>query len=193
MFVRTLISWIGAALGGAVAGVVLFFAVNSFVLINGVGLLKRQGWPWSEYYFWGLAGGLFALAGSVLAWRRRRVHALQVAEAALLMGFDHAPEVSRADLGEAAHLRLFSKWSSAAHLLAGQIERVPVRMLDYTYVEAGDEGSTYYSQTVVILPGTDHLPAFELRPRHFGIRMLSMLGVQGITFDSGETSLDVAS
>src|SRR5262245_8744216 len=192
MFAKTFISWIGAALFGTVVGIILFF-VNGFVVINGAGLLEGLGWPLSEFHFWGLAGGIFATVVSLLAWRRRRVFAREVAEAALLMGFDCASDVSRADLGEAGQLRLFSKWSSAAHLLTGQIDRLSIRMLDYTYIEAGDEGSAYYSQTVVLLPGADYLPPFELRPRHFGMRMLGMLGIEGMAFDPAEAGPDVAS
>jgi hypothetical protein len=193
MFAKSSIACVGAALCGAVVAVVLFVAVNNFVIINGAGLLKRHGWPWSEVYFWGVAGGLFALAASLLAWHRRRVHALEVAEAALLLGFDYAPQVSRADLGDAGQLRLFSKWGSAAQLWTGRIDRIPIRMLDYTCIEAGDEGSSCSSQTVVILPGTGQLPPFELRPRHLGMRLLGMLGIQGITFDPAEAGPEAAS
>src|SRR5262249_14893450 len=97
-----------------------------------------------------------------------------------------------ADLGEAGQMDLFAKWHRAAHLLTGHKDRIPVQLLDYTYVEKGDEDSSYYSQTVVLLPGASHLPAFELRPRHLGIRMLGMLGVQGIPFDPAQAGPDAA-
>jgi hypothetical protein len=192
MLAKALISWVGSAVGGTVVGIALFYFLETFLGINGVGLLKRQGWPWSEFYLWGLAGALAGAAGNLLTRRRRGAHAREVAEAAVLLGLDHHPVVSRADLGESALLQLFAKWYSAAHLLTGKRNGVPLQMLDYTYTEEGSEGSSYYSQTVVLLPVASDMPVFELRPRHLGIRVLGMLGVEGIPFDSTHADRNTA-
>jgi hypothetical protein len=192
MSAKTSISWIGAAIGGAVAALVAFFVLNNFVVINGVGPLKGLDPPWSDFYCWGLAGGLLGAAGSVFAWHRRRVHAREVAEAALLLGLDYAAEVAREDLGEAGQLRLFGKWAHAAHHLTGRMDRMPIQVLDYTYVDKGEDSSSYVTQTVVLLPGAEHVPAFALRPRDLTVRVLGLLGVRGITFDPAGAGPEVA-
>jgi hypothetical protein len=192
MSAKLLPSWFGAAIAGAVVAIALYFFISFFAIINGAGLLKRLPWPWSEYYSWGLVGGVCGAAGNLLTTRRHRSHALELIAAAERMGLDYSPKVSRADLGAASQLRLFADWDSATNRLAGQVDGIPIQMLDYTYAEKGDEGSTYYTQTVVVLPGADHLPAFELRPRHLGMRMLGVLGIPGITFDSAQVDPETA-
>jgi hypothetical protein len=192
MSAKPVTSCIWGLIGGAVVGVVLFFIINNFVVINRPGWLRPLGWPWSEFYLWGLAGGILGATGSLVTWRRGSVHAREVAEAAQIMGFEYYPSASRADFGEAGQLPLFSKWYSAAHGLAGKRDGMPIQMVDYTYIEKGDEDSSCYSQTVVLVAGTDQLPAFELRPRHLGIRMLGMLGLEGIIFDPAQGDRDSA-
>jgi hypothetical protein len=190
MSLKTAISWLGAIVSSAIAAVVLYYVLNQFIIMNGAGVLKRLDWPLSESYFWGIVGGLAGAVGRVLTSSRRRVHALQVAEAAQLMRLDYYATVSREDLGAAGQLPLFGQWESAAHRLAGRIDHIQVQMLDYTYREKGDDGSNYYTQTVVLLPGADHLPAFELRPRNVSMRVLGMLGIKGITFDPAAAGPD---
>jgi hypothetical protein len=192
MSTKTAISVIGAAISGAVVGVVFFFVLNNFVVINGAGLLKRQGPPWSEFYFWGLTGALIGGGGALLTGFQSRIHSREIAEAALLMDMDYRAEVSRAELGEAGQLPVFAKWYGAAHRLVGQKHGIPVQMLDYTYIEKGDEDSSFFAQTVVLLPAAGHVPAFELRPRHIGIRMLGMLGLKGIRLDAQQADPEAA-
>jgi hypothetical protein len=178
--------WVGAAVGGALTAVALWLVLNYCWPFGGVGLLQRQGWPWSEVYLWGVAGGLIAMTAALLRHRRRRAYAREVAEVAEALGFTYQGDVARADLGVAGNLPLFAKWSSASHRLAGRADGLDVVMLDYTYVERGEDSSTSYTQTVVLLPGSDGLPAFELRPRHLGMRMLRLVGLEGITFDPAQ-------
>jgi hypothetical protein len=75
--------------------------------------------------------------------------------------------------------------------MSGQTDGLRVEMLDYTYVEKGSEESISYRQTVLLLPaGAEELPAFELRPRHFGVKMLGLIGMEGLTFRSEAAASD---
>src|SRR5262249_46946778 len=182
---------IGATIGGAAAAVALFWFVNAIFFANG-GLCQGQGFAWSEVWLWALVGGSIGAVGSVLRERRRHIHALEISAAAQAMGLDHRPKLSRNDLADADRLKFFSKWNSGGHHMAGQVDGLPVQMFDYTYVEQGDESSSYYTQTVALLPGGENLPAFELRPRDLAVRVLGFMGVSGITFGPSETDPESA-
>jgi hypothetical protein len=176
-------AWIGSAIGGGILTAVLWLILNNFWRVNGAGLLVRQGWPWSNFCLCAAAGALIGCVAGLVSRFREIRHARQLAELCQDLSFTYQAEVSRAQLGELGGLPLFEKWSGASNRMTGEADGVRVEMLDYTYIEKGDENNTYYSQTLLQLPaGTASLPEFELRPRHLGIKMLGLLNLQGITF-----------
>lgn len=176
-------AFLGGTIIGAIAAVVLFYFLNNLMVVNGAGLLVRQGFPWSDVWLWSVAGGCIGGLATLVKLRREGIHALEIAAAARTMRLEYRPQIARPDLGDAAQMPLFAKWNKGTHHLAGQVDNVLVQMLDYTYEERGDESTSYYSQTVVLLPGTVRLPSFELRPRDFAMRMLGMMGLPGIAFE----------
>jgi MFS family permease len=181
--------WLGAGITLAIAGTVLWFIINGSWTINGVGVLERAGWPWSLFYVWTVAGAALGIAAEVIRYRRERRRAGLLERLAEDLGFKYRPQVAKEDLNAWSPIPVFRKWSAARNHLAGQFADVPVEMLDYTYVERGRENETSYDQTVALLPAAnDDMPAFDLTPRTFGIRMLSALGYQGIQFSALTTS-----
>jgi hypothetical protein len=175
--------WLGAGIVAGVAATVAWFVVNGFWKVNGVGLLQRLVWPFSSVYVCAAAGAALGAAGELVRARRERRHARQLAEFADSLGFSFSPDVSAEAVGEWRALPVFQKWSGARNRLSGQVAGVPVEMLDYTYVDRGDEGDSTRHQTVVLLPtGESDLPAFELQPRTLAVKILSAMGVGEVTF-----------
>ena len=178
-------SCIGRAflVGGIWAG------VNGTSTVNGVGLLVRQGWPFSSFGLFagaGAAAGLIAGVRRVLADRRR---GRELAELCAARGFDFAAEAAREDVPP---LPLFQGWVGGRHLARGEWGGVPFRMLDVTSRERRSltfssdvydrDGATERDRTVVLL-AAEGVPPFDLRPRTRGARLLGWAGFRGVAFD----------
>src|SRR5262249_17011157 len=136
--------------------------------------------------------GCVGALGSFERQRRRRIHALEVVAAAETMGLNHRATVSLDEFQDFGRLNLFSNWDSGVDYMFGTFEGLAVHLFDYTYIDRGEESASYYTQTVALLPGAESLAAFELCPRDLGIRVLGLMGIEGITFDDCEASSDAA-
>jgi hypothetical protein len=176
------------AIGTAVA----WFIVNNFWVVNGVGVLQRLGWPFSNIYLCSAAGAALGIVGEVMRAHREQRHTHQLAELAESLGFRLSAEVCSEDLSEWRALPVFQKWSRARNRMSGKVSGLPVEMVDYTYVVRGDESDSTYEQTVVLLVADDKdLPVFDLQPRTLGVQILSLIGVEGIPFSSqGVSAVD---
>ena len=179
----------------AIAVGVLWAFINGTSTVNGVGLLTRQGWPFSDPFSWvgvGLVVGLIARKRRATV-DRNRGH--EVAEFSARSGWDFSDEVSRADVPT---LPLFQSWASGRHSCRGERGGVPFQVLDVTTV--GDRGMTVSNdaasleggkternRTVALLP-TEGVPGFDLRPRNGASRLRGMLRLRGITFDPSGVS-----
>jgi hypothetical protein len=180
-------AWIGATLGGAMAGTVLYFAVDQLVIINGVGLVQRFAAPTVNAYTCAAVGAGLGLFAALLQMARRKQYVQQLIETCQAMGFAYSPNVQRDDLGDFQDLPLFRKWSAARDRMSGTCDGVPVELIDYTSVDRGGESSTYYRRTVALLPAPEGgLPSFELQPRDLAIKLIAALLTTGIAFDPSE-------
>jgi hypothetical protein len=77
---------------------------------------------------------------------------------------------------------MFKGWSSGRNVMTGSEGKLPVTLFDYTTIIEGGESSTVTHGTAVLLR-VNGLPAFDLRPRTFGRRVLGWAGFEGMTFD----------
>jgi hypothetical protein len=98
-------------------------------------------------------------------------------------------EASAQDFSEWQALPVFQQWSGARNRMSGTVLGLPVEMVDYTYVVRSSEGDSSHDQTLALFSVDDtELPAFELRPRTLGIRMMSLIGAEGIVFSAEDVS-----
>jgi hypothetical protein len=177
--------WIGAGIGMAILTAVGWFIVNNVWKVNGVGVLQRLGWPFSDIYLCSSAGAVLGIVSEAVRAHRKRLRTRQLADLAENLGFSFSAEASSQDLNEWRELPIFQKWSGARNRMVGKVSGLPVEMVDYTYVVRGNKSDSTYDQTVVILPVDDkELPPFDLQPRTLGVQILNLLGAEGITFSS---------
>jgi hypothetical protein len=180
---KSFVRWLRDVVGGAAGVAVLWTVANRSWQVNGVGWLERQDWPLSNVYLCALAGGLIGAVVGLLRWRAGAAQSQEAKHAALALELAFQPEVTREELGEAAEMGLFKDWRSGSNRLTGLVDGQPVEMLDYTSAVESNEGDSEHTQTVALLPAPDSLPVFELRPRSALLRVLGVLGMEGITFD----------
>lgn len=169
---------IGAAVSGAAVVIVLWYFLNSWMDNAGIAFVRGQGWPVSTGW---LAAAVGAVFGLVQEFRSRRNEKKQTAAAVWTgeeLGLAHTPTVERPD----ATLPCFVSWASGKDGLTGVIDRVPVSVFDMTSRIETDDGSSYRSETVVLLPAVG-LPEFTANPRGFGGWLAHAFGVSGLTFD----------
>lgn len=171
-----------SVVGGGVAAFAFWVIGNKFQ-VNGVGWLERQGWPFSDGYLLVAAGVLIGAVVGLGRWRIAAARSQGVEEAARATGFAFQPEVTREELGEAGGLWTFKKWYAGANRQTGLADQLPVEVFDYTYVEQVNKEDKEFTQTVAILPAEAGLPVFELRPRSPMLRLLGIIGMEGVTFD----------
>jgi hypothetical protein len=185
-------AWIGATIAGTFLAGFFWLLINNVWTVNGVGLLDRLGLPWFNLYTAVVGGALIGGCIGAFLERRRRRHARQLATVAASMEFAYRPDAPREALRDFLTLRLFKKWSSASNRLTGRVGSLPVEMLDYISVERDSDGNSYVSQTVLLAPADPVLPAFELRPRHLGMKLLSLFNIEGVAFapDAAEDERD---
>jgi len=177
-------AWIGATIGGTFLAGLLWCVLY--------GLLDRLGWPWFNFYTSVASGALMGGCIGAFMERRRRRHARQLAAVAASMEFAYRLDAPREALRDFLTLRLFKKWSSASNRLTGRVGSLPVEMLDYVYEEGDSDGNSYTSQTVLLAPADPALPTFELRPRHLGMKLMSLFNIEGVAFapDAAEDERD---
>ena len=185
-------AWIGATIGGTFLAGFFWLLINNIWTVNGVGLLDRLGLPWFNLYTAIVVGALIGGCIGAFLERRRLRHARQLAAVAASMEFAYRPDAPREALRDFLTLRLFKKWSSASNRLTGRVGSLPVEMLDYISVERDSDGNSYVSQTVLLAPADPTLPAFELRPGHLGMKLLSLFNIEGVAFapDAAEDERD---
>jgi hypothetical protein len=184
-------SWIDAGVAGAFLGVFLWWVLKN-TTFNGVGLLDRLGLPWYNFYTGAAIGALMGGGVGVSLDRRRQRHARQLTVVAASMEFDYLPDAPREVLRDFLGLPLFKNWSAATNRLTGRVGGLPVEMVDYTSVVRGSYGDSYTSQTVLLASADPALPVFELRPRHLGMKLLSLCNIEGVAFapDAAEDERD---
>lgn len=168
----------GVVLGAVAGGLFLF--VNQMHRVNGVGLLRRQDWPVNDPWAWVVAGLVLGMTGALVAAARRAAHARRARDLAADLGLRYA---EAAELPSGAEgMPLFAHWADGRDAMTGAADGVPVTLLDCTIITKGSDSDNYADRTVAVLPAPD-LPAFDLRPRKGGHRLLGLIGLQGLTFD----------
>jgi hypothetical protein len=178
-----------------------YYAIDGLWIVNGVGLLHRQGFPWSSLPIWITVGAVGGLAwGARLAVRMRRHEAsfqqpqpvterlpAEVSSPELIAADDAGLWNDNPSFCEMPLLRSRSdsivQEHDVDHRMTGTHRGRPIEVFDLTSrVQYREDGSSRTNwRTVVLLPEAG-LPAFELRPRRFHQRLL----LQGI----GWTKLD---
>jgi hypothetical protein len=171
---------LGSGIFTAIVGGFLFWWVNSLHRVNGVGLLRRQDWPINQLWLWIAAGFTVGLIAGWLRAVRKADHARKAREVAEEQGHDFAEEFKLLDVANA--MPVFAGWSDGGLAMSGTVDDVPVILFDCTTVSKGSESNSSTERTVALLPAPG-LPAFDLRPRTLGRRLLGMAGFEGITFD----------
>jgi hypothetical protein len=164
----------------AVGAGFFFWFVNGMHRVGGVGLLRRQEWPVNSLWFWVVLGGMFGALAKLVGDARRVSHARNARALAEELGRPYSEEYSLPV--EAQSLPVFAGWSDGRHALTGHVDDAPITLFDFTTVMKGNDSDTVTNGTAVLLP-TEGLPAFDLRPRTFGRRLLGWAGFEGLTFD----------
>lgn len=178
---------IGAAIGGAVAITFLWYFFNEWVDNAGIAFVRGQGWPLSTAWLT-VAGG--AIGGVVRDSLRRRGEVQQSSMAVTTaddLGLAYTPAVGR----PAARLPCFERWSRGKDGNTGEIGGVPVSVFDMTECVPSDEGNSYPSRTVVLLPVAGP-PEFTATPRWLGGRFAHAFGFGAMTFDPSAAPADDA-
>jgi hypothetical protein len=171
---------IGSGILAAVAFAFVFWWINNIHQINGVGLLRRQDWPINSPWFWAAVGFAVGSFGNAVRALHLADHARKCRELAETLGREYAESYSLPT--EAQPMPVFEGWSNGRNAMTGREGGVPVTVFDYTTITEGGDSNTVTDGTIALLPA-DGLPAFDLRPRTFGRRILGWAGFQGLTFD----------
>ena len=187
---RELALLIGGPLNGGIVTAMIWWVVNDLWKVRGIGLLERQPWPVSSIYVCAGIGAALGLVLGIILVLRRAGHADRIAALCQRLNLQYVRDVAREQLTRYHGLRLFEirRWQEAANLMSGTYDGVEVELLDYEFVEHGDESTTHYRQTVALFPECGNkLPPFELAPRGLMIKLFyRVAGVEGITFEPAE-------
>jgi hypothetical protein len=175
-----LLGIIGSGILAAVAFAFLFWWVNNFHQVKGVGWLRRQDWPINSPWFWAAAGFAVGSFGGFVNALHRADHARKARELAETLGREFAK--SYVPPPKAVSMPVFEGFSNARNAMTGHEGGVSVTLFDYTTITQGGESNTVTDGTIVLLP-TNGLPDFDLRPRTLGRRILGWAGFEGMTFD----------
>lgn len=181
-----LLAPIVAAISYAAAVAALWWMVNNAHQVNGVGWLKRLGFPFDSIWLAACLGGAFGLVFGQKQQRdkeRQRQKLSQISDA-IDFEFDE-----KADDFEPPPMPLFKNRSSLDHRMSGNYNGVPVEVFDLTTVTRSSENTTYQTRTIVLLPA-ENLPEFSLHAKTKGFRFLNWIGVRGLTFDPTAASTD---
>lgn len=182
-------SLFAAATGGVVLGSVLWFMFRGIADAGIFGAPNgREPW-WTWWSVWSSSGAAVFIVAEIIrtVGRRRRAEAME--RAAQFLGFNYEGTVNQDRLRPYLELPLFQKWRAAENYMTGELGRLPVEALDYTYREKGqgDSSDRDYQQTVVLLSGGPDWPAFELIPRGLGVQLSTTLwGMEGVTLEYEE-------
>lgn len=68
----------------------------------------------------------------------------------------------------------------AGNIITLPFGKYPVLFLDYEYSESSGDSTVTYSYTVAAVKAPSAIPAFELRPEHFGDKLMAMAGFDDI-------------
>jgi len=179
-----LIKVIGPAIGMGFFAGLLWKEINALATTDGVGILARQGWPLNSFGTLVVLGAVAGVIVGRLLESRRLAHERDLAEVSRRMRLAYLPSAERLreDHPGLDQMPLFRYWSNGANRMSGRVAGRPVEIFDYTVVARDQNGGRATRRTVVLLPGAG-LPDFDLRPRTLGARLLSVVGVEGITFD----------
>jgi hypothetical protein len=167
------------AAGGAAAAAGLWWMVNRAVQINNQGWLERLEWPINSQITITLAGALFGLVRGYF--KHRKDEQLKVELAEVSESADMELEEKPAEV-EHPPMPLFENMYSITNRMTGEQSGLPVQVFDLTTTVKSDDGDSWYTRTIVLLPA-EGLPHFTLIERTVGYRLLSFLGSDGVTFD----------
>ncbi|MCY2966320.1 MAG: hypothetical protein NT069_22250 [Planctomycetota bacterium] len=169
----------GACIGGAVLGGALWWMINQSFMVNGAGLLERQGWPLNSVSLCVAAGALVGFVVGMVQSLKQQAHSRQLAELSHELGLDWSADVS---LDNNWGLPLFQNWSNGRNRMSGERTGVPFQIFDFTTVHREGEQRRSTSRTVFLCEAAG-LPEFTLCPQGLGLRLLGRAGVEGLTFD----------
>lgn len=183
---------IGGPLNGGILTAVIWWVVNRVWNAGGIGVLQQQPWPLSSIYACAAIGAMLGMALGMTLVLLRTGHANRIAALCQRLNFQYMADVAREQLPTYHSLRLFEprRWHEARNLMRGRFDGGTVELLDYEFVERGDESTTHYRQTVALFPDCGgKLPPFELAPRGLIIKLLyRVAGLEGITFEPAKST-----
>lgn len=179
---------LGGAAAGAIAGVVLWFILNGMWVVNGQGMLERAGGLAASPWNFGLAGALVGIVASLIDVRRTADQERELAELGERLALNFAPAVELTELAEYRGLSIVRKAARAWNRLSGEIGGTPFDTVELKYVEKGNESDISYQQTVALVETEGaRLPTFTMCPRGAGLRLLRLMGIEGIEMNSGSS------
>lgn len=183
---------LSSAMNFGILTAVVWFLVNQFWTVGGIGILQQQPWPLSSITACGIAGAVAGLALGIALAANRRKHSRQIAALCEKLGFEFIRDISQHQFFPYRGLSLFSKrrWRGR-NLMRGMTNGSNIDVLDFDYVEPGSEGGeTLDGQTVAVFPECgEGLPCFELKPRDLVLKFLGRTaGIGGMTFEAGDST-----
>lgn len=102
------------------------------------------------------------------------------------MGFRFTEKADKLQLMSFVRIPLFRRGhgQKGYYLMEGEVGGWPVTAMEYYYTTGSGKSQNVHCQTVVIVHGADHLPAFELSPKSFWRKVGEVLGLVNISFAS---------
>jgi hypothetical protein len=176
---RRLVAATWAGLLFAAAAGILFWGINSIYQVNGVGILRQQEGPINSPWVWVAVAFVGGAVAQVILSPLQGGHDRRTRELAQELGREYTESYSLPPAAGA--MPLFEGWLGGRNAMTSRADESPVTVFDYTIFIRGDS-DTERAGTVALLP-VDGLPAFDLRPRTFGRRLLGWTGFEGLTFD----------
>jgi len=185
------------AIPAAILTAVVWYFINEFARVKGVGLLERQSWPANNMYLCIAIAAIFAVGCSFayLYLVEQRVAGLRNAAAELGLGF--RDQIGKSTLGRSLSLRIFDDWKKGENLIHGDFDGHPVQVFDLTkeYTTTSRDASTSRTQThttterqTMFLIPLDEPPrtAFQILRNNAVSWSVRALGFEGIQFSTDD-------
>lgn len=168
-------------IGGAVFSILWWFFICSCIDGAGYKFIREPRW-----FVFGLCLLVpVVVLNTIWGGRRRRRQKEQfsadVANTATDLGFTYVETVERPP----ASLPCFTNWHTGTNGVIGEVDKVPVSLVDMTEYLNDTDCGRYPTRTIALLPA-DELPALTATPRWAG-RFAHILGMGGMTFSATES------
>jgi hypothetical protein len=157
-----------ATVGGAIGGVVLWYALNGMIVVNGQGILMRAGRPLNSPIPFALVGANIvpAIVYAIKTSRVARSLRAELPEVARGLGLAYEEGEFDMILWEGPKDPPWQAWGRGRNFLSGRSDGVPAEMFDLTTTTISKSGERGIDEhwTAVLFQRT-HLPVFACIPK----------------------------